>query len=258
MPENAAVVLVPGTLPEGYCLSTFQRLLTDFFTLSSAYLPGNYSLFNFGNSEPAPSDRGKPWIRLNNDGSLDRTYVFFMGDWLAPYETPPSSSERRLWVGLEADLETYDGGEAGAVSDTTGPFWTVDHLFDARVPIGPGTFTADPADPTSGATIAVGGTGGRENSHETLVAANVPPHQHTIGTEKSDDPDVASETGRLRVGGGLEVLWQNVATVKVGHTRNSLGDGTGGTTAMTFTNLPPYFGTFVIKRTARIYRRAIP
>jgi len=257
MPENAPVVLVPGSLPEGFCFTTWQALLNSFFTLSSGYLPGRYSFFNFGNTEPLPEDRDKPWLRLNGDGSMDQWYTYFSGQWLAPYPSPPSGSERRLWVGLEADLVTYDGGEAGAITDTTGSFWVVDHDFDARVPIGPGTFPVDPADPTSGATISVGDTGGKENSLVTLLGANIPSHVHDVSSEKSDETGT-SETGRFQVSDG-SLIWRTANTSdKIGHTRATGGDVDGATTPLTFTNLTPYRGTFVIMRSSRIYRRAIP
>lgn len=256
MPDNAPVVLVPGSLPEGYCLTTYQKLLNDFFNLSSGYIPGNYNFFNYGNTEPAADDRNKPWLRLNADGSRDDWYVFFTGQWLAPYRVPASSDERRLWVGLEAVLPAYDGGEVAVVSDSTGPFWEVDHDFDARFPVGPGTFDVDPADPASGQSVSVGGEGGKENSVVTIGMANLAPHQHDIGCEQSDDPDAASETGRFTVADGT-MHWRNTAGVKVGKTRPG-GGASGAATPLSFTNLPPYRGIFTIKRTARLFKRAIP
>lgn len=256
MPDNFPIVLTPGSLPEGYCFSSYQTLLNDFFNLSSGYGPGNYSFFNYGNTEPAVDDRNKPWLRLNADGSRDDWYVFYTGQWLAPYRVPPSSSERRLWVGLEADLATYDGGEVGAVSDTTGPFWEVDHNFDARFLVGPGTFAVDPADPATGTTVGVGGTGGKENSQVTIGSANLAPHTHDIGCEASDEGDSTDESGRFTVSDGT-FHWRTTTGKKIGHTR--LGGGTAGAaTPLSFTNLPPYRGIFVIKRSARIHKRAIP
>lgn len=259
MPENAPIVLVPGNLPEGYCFTTWARLLNDFFTLSSGYVPGTYNFFVDGNTEPAPEDRGKIWIRRNGDGSLDRMYVYFMGQWLGEFDPvwTANSSKRTLWTGLEADLVTEDGGEAGPITATTGAFWEVDHNYDARFLVGPGTFTPDPADPTSGGTIAPGGTGGRENSRETLTSVNLPSHSHDIASEQSDEIGV-SEAGRFQVGDGT-LKWRTSNTSdKIGHTRVTGGDATGLTTPLNFTNLPPYRGIFVIRRTSRIFRRAIP
>ncbi len=49
--------------------------------------------------------------------------------WVWPHQVPPLSEERRLWLGTEADLWFYDGGDGTTpvgATDTTGAMWAVD------------------------------------------------------------------------------------------------------------------------------------
>lgn len=234
MPENTIVTLIPGTLPQGYCFRGYQQLLIDFVAAITAFLAGQYRTYNYGNSEPVANDRDKPWRRLNVDGSPDRWYDYFNGQWVSPYEVPPSSDERRLWVGIAVDLETYDGGSAGAVTATTGPFWEVDTDFAGKVIVGPGTLQP------SATVIAVGDTGGVDQV--TLVINEIPSHGHTIPNA------VVGQIG----GGGSAMIGFSGTGPDIIPVGNVATTATGGGQA--HTNMPPYRAAYVIKRTARVYR----
>lgn len=231
---DTPVTLIPGTLPDGYCFRGYQILYNDFFNLGTAFLAGQYRTYNYGNSEPVANDRDKPWRRLNVDGSPDRWYDYFNGEWVAPYEVPASSDERRIWVGAAVDLESYDGGSAGAVTATTGPFWEVDTDFAQRVPLGVGTL------PLSGTVVNVGDTGGVDQV--TLTTAQMPSHLHTISNA------FAAQVG---AGGGAIVGFAGTGTGVVA-TSPVNTNATGG--GQPHSNIPPYIGVYFIKRTARIYR----
>lgn len=262
MPENAPISFVFAGLASNYCFTGFDKLGNDLAAGLSGYVPGQYNFFNFGADEPSTEDRNKPWIRLNADGTLDGVYVYAMGKWLRPHEKEAGSSERIIWVGSEASLWAYDGGDGNnpgttAPTATTGAMWQRDTAFDFRIPLGIGTSPAvtQPSGASTGGTVvAVTNTGGAEDTEIILAANQIPEHRHAIGVE-GDGDTADSENGRLRVGAGTEVDWQGeTATTKVGYTRNTGGDSEGETQPISKTNMPPYYGVCFAKRTARIYR----
>ena len=227
MPTNHSVVLQAGTVPPNACFTSVAEMYQLFISITSAYVNGNYSLYNFGESKPSVNDTDKPWIRTVN-GFPDKLYVYQNGYWLSPHLVPTSGSERRMWVGGLNDLKTYDGGADEDVSDYTGPFWEVDEELAAKFPVGVGEFP-------SGVEVAVNGTGGVDEV--TLTTDQIPDHTHDVklgGLNASLDSDAGNEYG----GDGLTE--QTITS-----------EGTGGGSA--HTNLPPYYGVYFIKRTARVY-----
>lgn len=238
-----------GTLPSPYCFTTFQKLNEDIIAALVSQFQSNIgnSFFNYGSTVPTVDNQSFPWFRTGS-GFLDGWYYFDGGDWVRANPTEPLSDERRLWVGSEADLVTYDGGDSNAPNDRNGPMWAVDHDFDARIPIGPGTLPGYQTVPV--ATVINQGTNvGAEGEVLKLTEGQLPAHDHDIGSEASDDPDGASMTGRFTVADGT-FHWRNTAGVKLGHTRNA---GTGDD--INISKLPPVRGIFIIKRTSRTFYR---
>lgn len=223
--------LIPGTLASNCWPSTPQALYNEMFAKGVAQVPGLAGVVA-SETTPVPGDRDKVWFQLDGAGVLVRPYYFASGEWLAAHPDEPSSGKRILFVGDAANIDTLDGGEAGTVSDTTGPFWEIDTEFAARFPIGVGT--------TAGGTgIAVTDKGG-EDEH-TLTEAEIPAHTHG-----PDDTTVTAFAGVSSTTGA-----QDGATVANGLTNFSLTGATGGGEA--HNNLPPYYGVYFIKRTARRY-----
>ena len=152
--------------------------------------------------------------------------------WIKPHPIPPGPDGKRLlFVGDPADVNTLDGGASAAVTDTTGPFWEIDHDFDARFPVGAGTFA-------SGAQVtAVGGnmTGGEEK--HTLTEDELPEINPTSKAAAQVDIDQDGTRTIPGVGDGFNTEMSF----------NPLGGGEA------HNNLPPYKGVYFIKRTARIY-----
>jgi len=236
MPENAQIVFQSSSLPEGQCFSNDQLRFNAFAAALRGYLPGAYNSFVIGNTAPAVEDQERPWIRLTADGFLDRMYYFSDGLWLAPHPIPASSLVRVLWAGTTSELQTYDGGEAGAISATTGPFWEVSTAFSGRVPLGVGTL------PISGTPIAVNTTGGLEKV--VLAESELPSHTHPggiglLGDNNNDDssPPAASN-----------------GTAVAGNYQYPTSGATGG--GLAHENMPPYVGIYFIRRSARRYYRA--
>jgi len=140
---STPVQLTPPILPEGVCFANEQERANSFFELASAQISGEFTSWNVGTSTPTVDNQDKPWLKLNSDGSPEGSYAFSSGAWVRPYPVPPGpNAVRWLWTSDQATLDTFDGGSAGAVTNTTGPFWTIDTDFADKIPIGAGTVAA--------------------------------------------------------------------------------------------------------------------
>ena len=206
-------------LATDYCFTTPQQLALDIVNGLSGSLLGDSSQFTVSIATPSTDNQDRPWLRLNADGSPDRLYYFWQGQWCSLHQIPQSSSVRKIWVGTTGELETFDGGASGTVTDTTGPMWEEDTEMAARFPFGVGT-TANET------VITVKGTGG-EDEH-TLTIPELPAHTHDSYGDGSSKP--LEQTGGDNFG-------TNPTT------------STGGDEP--HNNLPPYYGVYFIKRTAR-------
>lgn len=253
MAENAPVTLVPASFPEGYCPPNWQTLANDIAKGMAGFVPGAYNFFNYGNSEPGVDDRGKPWFRLNPDGSPDKWYVFFGGVWTSPHSVEAGGDERRMFVGIENDVWAYDGGDgtdpsSSAPTNSTGAMWEVDHNFDFRFPLGAGTSPA----PAS-TTVNVGDTGGEEDTSVPLTLDNVPAHSHTFRVERNDGAPISVDSGSGYIEGvGAGVRWSGGSKDTAGETMDAGESGTD-LQPVEATNMPPYRGVFFIKRTSRLF-----
>lgn len=231
---STPVTLTPGTLPAGYCPSTYQQILEDFLTNTVATLPGTYNTFVYGSSTPAVSDQDKVWVKVDASNNLVGIYTY-NGAWVRPHEVPPSSSIRTMWVGTTVALETFDGGTAGAVTATTGPMWEVDTAFDFRIPMGVGT-NATTYDGVAATSLTVGEDKGAEK--HKLVIAEMPAHTHTCGD--GHNFITAGTAGVEQPDGTPNMLSAHPDTASTG------GD-------LYHSSLPPVHGVYFIKRTARVY-----
>lgn len=130
MPTDKSVTLVKGTIPPGLCFTNIPELYSTFVDTTTAYVDGNYSLFNYGNQAPSADDIDKPWIKLDKNGKFDRVYGYSDGYWVAPHPCPALGKERRIWTGTPEELKVYEDSsntvEAADANIYTGPFWEVD------------------------------------------------------------------------------------------------------------------------------------
>ena len=235
MPNLTLITLTAPSLPVNYCPTNYQQLANDIIggtqaTFNSAI--GN-SFFNFGSTVPALNNQIYPWLDENG-----LWWVFSNGYWTRINPVPASGSERRIYVGNTTDLQTYDGGNTNTPSNWSGPMWEVDTAFDARFPVGVGTFSASGVVSVNGTTTSTAVAG--EDKH-TLVVGEVPSHTHQILDQYinlvqrgSADSGVFSATNRSE------------GTANLLPTTSS-----GGGAA--HNNLPPFYGVYFIKRTTRVY-----
>jgi hypothetical protein len=237
MPNLTLITLTPPSLPIGYCPTNYQQLANDVISGTQANFNsaiGN-SFFNFGPTTPTLNNQVYPW--LDNNGNW---WVFQGGYWSRENPVAANSSERRIFVGTSADVLSYDGGDGTVYSGNpyAGSMWAIDTNFEARFPVGAGTFAASGVVSVNGTTTSTAVAG--EDKH-TLVTAEMPSHTHQILDQYinltqrgSADTNVFSATNRS----------EGVANLLP--TTSSGGDAAHN-------NLPPFYGVYFIKRTARVY-----
>ena len=237
MPNLTLITLTPPSLPVGYCPSNYQQLANDVISGTQANFNSSIgnSFFNFGPTTPALNNQVYPW--LDNNGNW---WVFQGGYWSRQNPVAAGSSERRIFVGTSADVLSYDGGDGTVYSGNpyAGSMWAIDTNFEARFPVGAGTFAASGVVSVNGTTTSTAVAG--EDKH-TLVTAEMPSHTHQILDQYINlvqrgtaDSGVFSATNRS----------EGVANLLP--TTSSGGDAAHN-------NLPPFYGVYFIKRTGRVY-----
>ena len=229
MPNLTLITLTPPSLPIGYCPTNYQQLANDVISGTQANFNsaiGN-SFFNFGPTTPALNNQVYPW--LDEDGNW---WVYNQGRWARKNPVLKTSDERRIYVGTTTDLLSYDGGDGTATAtDFTGPMWMVDTEFEARFPVGAGTFAASGVVVVQGKVTSSAVAG--EDKH-TLTIPEMPSHTHSFFPLVTADANNGGANG-----------------VQYGATASVATTSTGGDAP--HNNLPPFYGVYFIKRTARVY-----
>lgn len=236
MPNLTLITLTPPSLPIGYCPTNYQQLANDVISGTQANFNsaiGN-SFFNFGPTTPTLNNQVYPW--LDNNGNW---WVFQGGYWSRENPVAANSSERRIFVGTSADVLSYDGGDGTVYSGNpyAGSMWAIDTNFEARFPVGAGTFAASGVVSVNGTTTSTAVAG--EDKH-TLVTSEIPKHSHTMTWDSQDTAG----------GNQLKTLYYGPDANVVNDINKDTGDAGGDAP---HNNLPPFYGVYFIKRTARVY-----
>jgi len=228
MPTNAIIQFQAAAFPEGTCFLSEQERANAIAENLIGHLPGTFNSFVIGSSTPAAEDQDKPWIA--DDG---RVYLFDLpglGAWVARHPLPVASV--MMWTGDISAIDTFDGGETGVVGVASGPMWEVMTAMAGRFPIHPGTMD-------SGAIIGQGATGGAER--HTLTLAEIPTHSHDVPLRPTEDPgttNLYADRARANAAEPTDLL-----------PTSEVGDGDP------HNNMPPYFGIYFIRRSARVWYR---
>lgn len=230
-----------GDLPYACYPADPQTLYNDMFSLGSA-TAAELRGVTIGPTAPAASDQDKLWVKTSAGAPIGQ-FIYFNGAWVWPHEVPASGSERRMWVGSLADLQTYDGGSVGAVGAATGPFWEEDVAFRDRIPMGVGPAIA----------LAVATNYGDADASISLLTANMAPHKHFVAKSTAAGAVLVDAVTSVSYSGA----WgsnsdYNLSAVAAGANVGLSDDGTGASAP--FSILNPVRALYMIVRTARIYR----
>lgn len=233
MPGN--VQISTSSVPVGFCFVDFQTSWPQLVGLLSGTADVSVNL-HIG--EAAPADLTKAWLKTIS-GVPDRLYYFASGVWLAKHPIPVGFTMLAPAGTAPADIDTLDGGEAGAVTAFTGPMWEEDTDFAAMFPIGPGTFP-------SGTALTEGDTGGEET--HALTTAELAPHSHVVLAAQSNTAG-GSDVQRLRP--------ESTEADSDVNTANTGGDPvTPGLNGKPHNTVPPFRVRYFLKRTARTHYRS--
>lgn len=208
--------------------------------------------WNVGNTAPDPVDRIWPWLRLDADGRVDGVYYYTGGSWLKRHTTAPGTVI--MWEGAEADINTFDGGEAGAIAATTGPMWEKVSEMDGRIPVGPGQLDAGPPI----VSIAINTNAGAYGVQ--LANSNIRHHRHHVAARQSVSSE-ALPTGSNQVaddaGGAAQENYklQGTGTAATRGRTSFVMDEDQDATNEAFPILPQVRGIWFLRKTARTHYR---
>lgn len=229
----SAVAITTSSIPVGACVPVTDAQ----WALLVGLLSANADLsVNVHIGDDPPTDLTKIWARTVA-GVPDRFYSYASGVWLAKHPIPTGFTILAPAGTTSADVDTLDGGEAGAVTPFTGPMWEIDTDFAAMFPIGTGTLP-------SGLVINEGDTGGEEK--HALTIGEMPPHHHVLLVSQSETAG----------GSGVSRLRPN--STEADSDANSANTGGSGSPVVVepHNNMPLYRARLFLKKSARGYYRA--
>lgn len=132
-----------------------QLRANAYFAGARVTIPSGLLGIVMGTTTPTVDQQSYAWLKLDTNGAYINLFTFSGGVWVAPHPIPPSSSERILWADSLANLALYQGGDAGAITPTTGAFWVEDTDFTDKIPKGAGVEAVN----TNGSELSSGASG---------------------------------------------------------------------------------------------------
>lgn len=259
MGTNAEVTLTANSLPGGFCHQDWQSTLNAFVSAMSGELPGTFSTFSVGASEPAAEDQDKPWLNTSNDSTGGWKKYDSSEGWIRAEPLSPPPGTIVDWYGDDTQIPTLDGGTS------TNPFWRICDGTNStpdlrgRVTLGTGTGTSLTA-------RSLSDTGGAE-SVDIKAAVE---HCHYIGRfrgtagETGDDlfvklsGDDSDSTADHRgvPGNGSDPVTTNPNATYTGpwaETSEVKDLPLDGDDKDLIATMPPFYALHKIMRTARLY-----
>lgn len=245
----AQLSIIPYTVPFGTCYpASVQELINLVAKSTVQFASSRFTIVITSETTPGATDRDKLWKK--SDSGLIFHYDTSLTNWVAPHLMAPGSQRHELWTGDLTALATEDGGDTNAPGLVSGPMWEVDPAFAGRFPLGVGTL------PVSTTVVAALGTGGADQV--TLTQAQLPMIKLSVNTAIIGRSDVVA-------GGAEPVVGQTYGSTPL-PTVGGAVDGTSQTSAARyytkgqtddlgsgspFSMMPPWIGTFFIRRTSR-------
>jgi hypothetical protein len=228
------ISLTMGTLSKS-CYGDLQEYAVDLVSqMTGTVLDGSLK-YIISETAPGADDRNKLWIKTSS-GAPVRQYVFYNGAWVWPHNIPAADGRVIIYTGSAASIDTLDGGTSGVAKSASGPFWEIVTELSGRFPLGVGTLE-------SGTSVAVTDTGGEEK--HTLIQDELPDHEHILTVNEFNNWDSSNASAAQFLLGDQVVQSANSSKPNV------TVDGGGSDEA--HNNMPPYYGVYFIKRTARQY-----
>jgi len=232
--------LSPGTIPGGFCPSTWQDVLNEFAAnMSVAFNVSSGVTVVISSSKP--SDTTVVWKRIDSLGRYQGDYIYGQGAWLRLHPIQPNAT---VWY-FQAlpDFTTYDGGDGLALGVQSGPMWQQakdvnGNVIAAKFLLAAGTLP-------SGTIVANGATGGEEK--HTLLIAEMASHTHQIKADATDAP--SNGHGIIAGANGLTGPFTYDDTT---YTSDHLSISKVGSDTPHNT-MPLYVTGFLLQRTNRLY-----
>jgi hypothetical protein len=141
-PNNAIQLPIhPGTLLPGVCFTNEQQRLNAFASTSYVELPANYSTVIASPNQPTVEQQNMVWFKVDSFNNVIGQFIFSSqyAKWVYPHYIVANDPRLVLFPGALSDISLLDGGDAGAITATTGSFWTIDNNWTDKLPIGAGT-----------------------------------------------------------------------------------------------------------------------
>ena len=135
--ESGTPIQFAGSLPDGFCHTTWPATFSAFLAAFTGSLPGSYSTFIIQSETPSAANRDKIWAKVSDACIPLGLFVFYDGSWkrFIPHHLPPGciidywdstldetdhAANARKITYLDVYDETYS-----ALTDATSPFWRV-------------------------------------------------------------------------------------------------------------------------------------
>jgi hypothetical protein len=235
-----------GSLPQGFCPTTYQDMLAGFGAALSVSIPATSG---FTISTTKPSITTNVWFRVDSLNRFIGVYLFGQGAWLSAHPLVPGLCQW-YFSGLP-DFNTFDGSDSGSIGPASGPMWQ--QAKDGNGTLIAAKFIVSAGTLPSTAVLSLGGVGGEEQ--HTLIAAELTLHNHfiintdTVPTSAPVGPTSINFLAENYTGG----TGANCYTLNASTTQPTVGLSSTVGQNNPHNNMPPYVVGYLLQRTARFF-----
>jgi hypothetical protein len=245
-----------GTLPGGFCPTTYQEMVDGFSAVQTVTLPSSTGGITI--SATKPSTTTEIWFQIDSLGRFLRTYLYGQGAWLSAHPLVPG--ETVWWFGPLPNFQSFDGGDANSAGSQSGPMWQ--QAKDSNGNVIAAQFAVTAGTLPSGAVLQLGNTGGEESHLLTPAEAGIDPrHQHAVARANSNYHQIALPTGGTPTSiPGYAIGGSGDSTPSAQADYSVFGASTLQTdlpnnpqTVVPHNTMPPYVVGYLIQRTSRLF-----